>query len=387
MIDKKNILFIFTAIALLVNNQLGFGQSIGLNSAGAAADASAILDIGSTTQGLKLPNLTAAARTAIAAPTKGLTVYQIDGNKGVYYYNGTAWLRWLNPDPLHGTVIMDGSNSPVFTSSGALTFTGAIAGEVTINFPAFTQIPTILLSNNLGLADPPAPSSYCPVSFTAACNDGDFNSDYLEEVKLEMIVNGVVPPAITSTEFMRRNNTGCEGVPLDNYTAVPVVPPTINIRPSDGTAPAETLRVTLRDNALWGDNMRAWIDYNRDGDFFDLGELIVDHTGAGGSAPSVPSLTSIINVSVPATASNGNTIMRVKCFWLGQGNGPCDGGTWGETEDYTINIINATPAPAPEIPLTCIVKNVTTSSFTTACTALSGIVKKNTTIHFQIAEN
>lgn len=56
-----------------------------------SGQASAALDIKSTSKGLLIPRMTAAERTAITAPANGLMVYQTDGSSGFYYYNGSAW--------------------------------------------------------------------------------------------------------------------------------------------------------------------------------------------------------------------------------------------------------------------------------------------------------
>ena len=56
-------------------------------------DASAVLDISSTTKGLLIPRMTIAQRTAIGSPATGLQVYQTDGTKGFYYYDGNAWTQ------------------------------------------------------------------------------------------------------------------------------------------------------------------------------------------------------------------------------------------------------------------------------------------------------
>jgi hypothetical protein len=53
--------------------------------------ASAKLAITSTTQGVLLPRMTAAQRTAIGTPAEGLIVVQTDGTQGLYLYIGAAW--------------------------------------------------------------------------------------------------------------------------------------------------------------------------------------------------------------------------------------------------------------------------------------------------------
>lgn len=74
-------------------------QSLAINGTGASADASAILDVQSTTKGLLAPKMTAAQRTAISSPATGLVVYQTDGTTGFYYNAGTSgapsWMQLL----------------------------------------------------------------------------------------------------------------------------------------------------------------------------------------------------------------------------------------------------------------------------------------------------
>ncbi len=56
-----------------------------------APNAKAALEVVSTTQGVLLPRMTTAQRNAIATPPLGLLIYQTDGTKGLYQYNGSGW--------------------------------------------------------------------------------------------------------------------------------------------------------------------------------------------------------------------------------------------------------------------------------------------------------
>ena len=79
---------------------------------GTTPDASAVLDVRSTSQGLLLPRLTAAQRAAIASPAQGLQVFQTDGTQGVYYYTGVVWVNLTNgrvPDATGSTVPANGA--------------------------------------------------------------------------------------------------------------------------------------------------------------------------------------------------------------------------------------------------------------------------------------
>jgi Zinc carboxypeptidase/Domain of unknown function (DUF5011)/GEVED domain/Secretion system C-terminal sorting domain/Fibronectin type III domain len=89
--------------------------------------------------------------------------------------------------------------------------------------------------------------------------------------------------------------------------------------------------------------IRVWIDYNRDGDFNDAGEQIID---------SAASLTTPItsNITIPTTALPGSTRMRVS---LRNGGTPASCGTftYGEVEDYKIVIQELVDTTPPVISL------------------------------------
>lgn len=80
--------FITAGISFAQNGSVGIGT--------VAPDASAVLDLKSDAKGLLIPRLTAAQRTALAVPAKGLLVYQTETPEGFYYNNGTPALpNWI----------------------------------------------------------------------------------------------------------------------------------------------------------------------------------------------------------------------------------------------------------------------------------------------------
>jgi hypothetical protein len=87
-------------------------QSVAINTDGSTADASAILDLKSTNQGVLVPRLTQSQRTMISAPATGLMVYQIDATAGFYFYNGTAWTS------MNGTAGTNGTNGQGLLTGG-----------------------------------------------------------------------------------------------------------------------------------------------------------------------------------------------------------------------------------------------------------------------------
>ena len=69
---------------------------VGINKTGAVPDASAMLDVSSTNQGILVPRMTKDQKRLIAAPATGLLVYQNGPDSvGFHYYNGTSWV-WLS---------------------------------------------------------------------------------------------------------------------------------------------------------------------------------------------------------------------------------------------------------------------------------------------------
>jgi len=93
----KHTLLLF-ATALLIGIQSFAQTGVGLNTTGAEAHSSAMLDVSSTEKGILIPRMTEAQRTAIVSPATGLLVYQNDGTEEFYYYDGSAWtnLSMLN---------------------------------------------------------------------------------------------------------------------------------------------------------------------------------------------------------------------------------------------------------------------------------------------------
>lgn len=98
-------------------------------------------------------------------------------------------------------------------------------------------------------------------------------------------------------------------------------------------SPGGIYTVTITQGTCGGNYTRrsnAWIDFNNDGDFTDVGEMLSNGSGTG---------VNVITFTVPCNAVAGNTRMRVIVneTFANQTN-PCGTYTWGETEDYTVNI-------------------------------------------------
>ncbi len=84
---------------------------VAINTSGNNPDASAMLEVTSTSKGLLIPRMTAAQRGQIANPATGLLVYQTDGTTGFYYNAGTpSAANWIQLSSTLITELEDADN-------------------------------------------------------------------------------------------------------------------------------------------------------------------------------------------------------------------------------------------------------------------------------------
>ena len=89
-------------------------------------NASAQLDVSSTTKGFLPPRMIASQRAAISSPATGLIVYQTDDTQGFYYYDGSSWK--LLPSASNA-VPYSGASGSVNLGSYDLTVNGITVGR------------------------------------------------------------------------------------------------------------------------------------------------------------------------------------------------------------------------------------------------------------------
>lgn len=94
--------------------------------------------------------------------------------------------------------------------------------------------------------------------------------------------------------------------------------------------------LSLQSGSAWSQQFRVWIDYNQDG-VFSADESVYNTTTAS---------TSVFTgtVTIPVTAFNGVTRMRIACRFSGAVNAgdSCSHTGYGEYEDYNVSITGAT---------------------------------------------
>ena len=147
------------------------------------------------------------------------------------------------------------------------------------------------------------------------------------------------------------NNTGANGGYAD-FTAQ-----SANL--SSGTSYTMTLSPGFA-STTYAEYWSVWIDYNGDYDFNDAGELVAQANGTGTVNPSF---------TVPASGTVASTRMRVSMLW-NEYSTACQTFTYGEVEDYTVNI-SGTPPPTCDAPSGLSSSSITETTATVSWSAVS----------------
>lgn len=159
---------------------------------------------------------------------------------------------------------------------------------------------------------------------------------------------------ISNVKIGTINNTTGANAGYGNFTS-------ISSNVTKGTA--YTIQMTPGfASTAYSEYFRVYIDYNKDYDFVDAGELV--YTSAGVTAMTSSSIT------IPSTALTGTTRMRVMIKDAAL-TGPCEVYTYGEVEDYTLIIQDATTTTCSQ-PVTLATTTITSSSASMTWGAVSG---------------
>lgn len=178
---------------------------------------------------------------------------------------------------------------------------------------------------------------YCIPTYTIGTAFQNYvNNDYINSV----ILVGIPPTLINTQIGASNNNTGLPTTlgcyPTCNFTAHP---PDYELWPQipsrTATLQQGSSYVLTVQAGTWfsSNNIKAWIDFNRDGDFIDAGEAL-------GGVSLAALASGNINFTVPAVGYTGLTRLRVREVWNVPvaSIDPCSQYTYGETEDFSIVI-------------------------------------------------
>ncbi len=93
----------------------------------------------------------------------------------------------------------------------------------------------------------------------------------------------------------------------------------------------ETYNVTLR-SGYNNQYVTVWIDFNKN-EVFDPSEMVLS-----GFHLENANQNYVAQITIPEGVESGETRMRAKAQWQNITNDPCSNMTYGETEDYTVNV-------------------------------------------------
>lgn len=156
------------------------------------------------------------------------------------------------------------------------------------------------------------------------------------------------PDIITNVTFGTINRTSTCDAPTGGYSTWPT--------PVPGCIQGLSYPISV---STGGDveGIMVWIDYNQNF-IFESTEAVFTPAFAGTNPATYSG-----NIVIPFTATPGNTGMRVRCKFngvpLATDNNPCLTYTYGETEDYVVTIVAATPCAGMPTAGTTIAQSVT----------------------------
>ncbi len=214
----------------------GIAQNVGINYTGAAPNASAVLDISSTTSGLLVPRMTTAQMNAIAAPALSLVIYNTTVNC-FEFWTGTAWVTMtcvcVSPSPnspsgvsapaintcgnIYSVPVVPGATGYMWsiTPSGSGTSITSGQGTATVNIcfgPALQTYTICVYDSSLTCAKSPAS---CRTVTSTNCLHGSINFSYTGAMQ-----TWTVPACITQVTVTLKGasggNSATSGSPLCN---------------------------------------------------------------------------------------------------------------------------------------------------------------------------
>ena len=241
--------------------------------------------------------------------------------------NGNGYLTWINP-----TVGLNGGafNNPILgyhlerNDGVVIEVTGVVTeytddtipsdGTYSYSVQAYNSVGNggIVISNEVWIGDSP---QYCESTYT---NEGADADDWIENVTFGTI-----------------DNTSAQEVPLSygDFTG-------ISTDIESGTTYPLCVTLGFEDDYYYTQHVRVWFDWNQNGFLETVESFYI------GIAPDDGINQICGDILVPVDATPGETRMRIiEQYSNDPGeDGACDGEgnhttTWGETEDYTVNIV------------------------------------------------
>src|SRR5690606_15008890 len=159
-----------------------------------------------------------------------------------------------------------------------------------------------------GLAAQPPYSGYTNVTYSLGTTD----NDYIDDI---VIRRG-------TTVLLQNMNTGGSASPYNVYYGA---------LGSANLVPGQQHSIDVTITPSWSEYISVWIDYNNDGDFLDANESIYNALSLSAGASGTINFT-------PPTGVGGLRRMRIQCVYGTTSHQPNGSYSYGEVEDYLINL-------------------------------------------------
>jgi len=221
-------------------------------------------------------------------------------------------------------------------------------------------------------ADLSALGDYDFVAYTALSGDSDLNNDTSSlTVSHELCMpqaNCSFGDGFTLFKLNTINNpTACSNSGYGDYTQL-----------STTLERGEDTDLTIR-SGYTNQTATCWIDFN-DNFVFETTEIVVLNGSFGTTLTTLP-------LSVPSTANLGEHLLRIRSNWNNQGTAtiedPCVDVNYGETEDYTVEIIEGTSG-IDNANFSYSLSTIENGKYAITLNGVNGTV--NTTIHNSIGQ-
>ena len=262
----------------------------------------------------------------------------VDPTSGTTYTANTAFGSGT------GSAITGTGNFVVYVGTGTTANITGLTGGTSYTFTVYEYNTTSTCYKTPGSSSVVTtftPPTYCTTGlYSSGCASGDNI--------------GNVSTTLGSTNITN-NGSGCSAGSYSLHSATSLT-----------TTVGGSFTLNAQTGGSLGQGFGVWIDYNQDGTF-DATEFVY--------ASPVNTTLNSTTITVPGTALTGTTRMRVRCNWnsaITSGQA-CTQFTYGETEDYTVNIGAAAACTAPNGTVSFgAFSGVTSSATTTNVTYTNG---------------
>ncbi len=151
--------------------------------------------------------------------------------------------------------------------------------------------------------------TYCTPTTTWGCG-----SDYLQSFS-----------TTGGSTNITNNNTGCPGTgDYSNYSATHI----------HTGVNGQNVNFSFTNNPSWSLGYKIWVDWNNNGTLNDPGEEVYASASTIGG-----NITVTGSFVIPVTATPGNKRLRIRGIFGTTTFDPCNVQSYGEAEDYTINVV------------------------------------------------